>query len=106
MVAPLVAALLCYRNPMTIIRTVTLVVVDAVNGQIVPIPMGHRPPLECSKIGKPFGAYGDPPAAIIFVIAFCGVVAPAFHVVPNAVKSCFSAAVDGIYVFSEASAAL
>lgn len=84
-VVPTVFLLGLYCDPTAIFRTVSFVVVDAVNGQIVSVTVRHGPIVKDLKVIKPFSADGNTSAAVVVVLLKILVVAAGFHPSPNAV---------------------
>ena len=99
-----VTALLFSRCPTAVRRFVVAVIVDAVDGQIVPVAVGHGPGVEIAK-HIPFRAYADAARAIILPIRGLWIGAALLHAFPNVIDAGFGQAEIGNDVVLIAAAA-
>lgn len=83
-----VIALFFNRGPPAIIRAIVTIVVNAVNGQIILISVGHGPIMERNKIRTPFLAYLYATSAVSVVSCIMFIITPCFHVLPDVVNPC------------------
>ena len=81
---PLVGVLGRCGYPATIGRFVVPVVVGPVDGQVIAVPVRHRPIAKRWE-GLPSGTHSDPSPVIVTVLGF-GRIAPQLHPLPNPVQ--------------------
>lgn len=82
---PSVLGLLLHGDPPAVRRLIVPIIVNTVNGQIVPVAVRHSPIPERREIMQPFIADGDtaPTVAVIVLMPFIS--ASLLHTMPDAV---------------------
>lgn len=75
-------------GPSAIFWRIPFIIVNAVNCQIVSIPVRHCPIVKRLKIVSPFVANGNPPIPIVFIVFVILVVTPIFHARPYTIQPC------------------